>query len=122
MLMRHADTNFSEDQSDGNMIDQTRRWLEQDSSNIFHLVIDELHLYRGTSGTEVSYLLKLFLHRLGLEPNSPQLRILASSASMDAQSEETFKFLAEFYGFSTEEAKEKFKVIEGEPAVQLEEE
>jgi ATP-dependent helicase YprA (DUF1998 family) len=43
--------------------------------------VDELHTYRGTPGTEVAYLIRVLLDRLGLSPESPQLRIIASSAS-----------------------------------------
>ena len=35
---------------------QTREWLAEDRRNTFHLVVDELHTYRGTPGTEVGYL------------------------------------------------------------------
>ncbi len=34
---------------------------------VFTLVVDELHMYRGTPGTEVAYLLRNLLHRLGLD-------------------------------------------------------
>ena len=45
----------------------TKAWLEADRTNhVFHLVVDELHTYRGTPGTEVGYLLRTFLHRIGL--------------------------------------------------------
>ncbi|UOQ75311.1 DEAD/DEAH box helicase [Hymenobacter cellulosilyticus] len=72
---------------------------------VFHLVIDELHLYRGTPGTEVAYLLRLVLHRLGLSPDHPQLRILASSASLEesaanpgAGMSRSEQFLRDFFG------------------------
>jgi ATP-dependent helicase YprA (DUF1998 family) len=83
MLMRHADPGIAGDQADADMLDQTRKWLENDPcrgnpslapTRIFHLVVDELHLYRGTAGTEVAYLIRLLLHRLGLSPESPQQR------------------------------------------------
>lgn len=77
------------------IFDKTRRWLQADAANVFHLVVDELHSYRGTPGTEVSYILRLLLDRLGLAPDSPQLRVLATSASLD-QGDSTF--LAEFFG------------------------
>ena len=73
MLMRDADNGIFE---------RTREWLEKEGS-VFHLVVDEIHLYRGTAGTEVAYLLKLLLLRLGLSPDSPKLRILGSSASLE---------------------------------------
>lgn len=75
----------------------TRAWLRQSSTNLFHLVVDELHSYRGTPGTEVGYLLRALLDRLGLTPDSPQLRIIATSASIedDADSRE---YLEQFFG------------------------
>lgn len=79
------------------IFDKTRRWLEANSANTFHLVVDELHSYRGTPGTEVSYILRLMLDRLGLEPDSPQLRVLATSASLD---QDDATFLSEFFGRS----------------------
>lgn len=88
MLMREADSPIFE---------QTRRWLQQ-PGNVFHLIIDELHIYRGTSGTEVAYLLRLLLHRLGLTPSDPRLRILASSASLDPTSDDSLSFLSDFFG------------------------
>jgi ATP-dependent helicase YprA (DUF1998 family) len=75
MLMRSVENNIFE---------STRQWLEQDrEAHVFHLVIDELHTYRGTPGTEVGYLLRAFLHRIGLTPDSPQLRVIATSASIE---------------------------------------
>jgi DEAD/DEAH box helicase domain-containing protein len=84
----------------------TERWLAGDPwrrgemaapSRLFHLVVDELHTYRGTQGTEVALLLRLLLYRLGLEPASPQLRILSSSASLP-DGEATDAFLQSFFG------------------------
>jgi len=77
---------------------QTRDWLAEDRINhVFHLVVDELHTYRGTPGTEVGYLVRAFLDRIGLEPDSLQLRIIATSASIenDPQSRE---YLEQFFG------------------------
>ena len=88
MLMRDADKGI---------FDKTRAWLQREGS-VFHLIVDELHLYRGTAGTEVAYLIRLLLNRLGLTPNSPKLRILASSASLDPQDENSREFLQEFFG------------------------
>lgn len=73
MLMRSLETP---------VFDATRQWLQADSSRVFHLVVDELHSYRGTPGTEVAYLIRVLLDRLGLSPDSDQLRIIASSASL----------------------------------------
>ena len=53
--------------SEQRMLDQTRDWLASNSRYRFTLVIDELHLQRGSEGTEFMYLLRLLLVRLGLD-------------------------------------------------------
>ena len=78
---------------------KTREWLESNSDNTFFLIVDELHSYRGTPGTEVAYILRLFLDRIGLSPESKQLRILTTSASF-GEGEQSTKFLREFFGRS----------------------
>ena len=102
MLMRDADEDIFE---------KTRQWLEKDDS-VFHLVIDELHLHRGTTGTEVSYLLKLLLLRLGLTPDSPKLRVLGSSASLEPHSPGSIPFLSQFFGSEWNSS----QIIPGYPA------
>jgi DEAD/DEAH box helicase domain-containing protein len=104
MLMRDIDNGIFE---------ETKLWLEENENNIFHLIIDELHLYRGTQGTEVAYLLKLVLNRLGLHSNHPQLRILASSASLEAGDESSKNFVCDFFGVDQEYFNQKFKIIPG---------
>jgi ATP-dependent helicase YprA (DUF1998 family) len=86
------------------IFDRTRDWLAADPARdsnrperIFHLIIDELHAYRGTPGTEVAYILRLLLNRIGLTPESHQLRILTTSASLD-DTPAGYQFLAEFFG------------------------
>ncbi len=79
------------------IFDQTRQWLQQNPSHIFHLVVDELHTYRGTPGTEVAYLIRVLLDRIGLGPNSDQLRIIASSASV-ASGAAGLQYLESFFG------------------------
>ncbi|WP_445245290.1 DEAD/DEAH box helicase, partial [Microcoleus sp. OTE_8_concoct_300] len=82
---------------ENNIFDETRNWLESDPNNQFFLIIDELHAYRGTPGTEVAYILRLLYSRLGLTPDSPQLRILTTTASLD-QNQQGRDFLREFFG------------------------
>ena len=86
---------------------KTREWLSASQQNVFFLVVDELHSYRGTPGTEVAYILRLFLDRLGLSPSSDQLRIMTTSASVD-QGPKSRQFLKEFFGRS-----DRFEMIEG---------
>lgn len=76
---------------------KTKDWLKKNPNEKFTLVIDELHTYRGTAGTEVSYIIKVLLDRLGLTCDSPQVRFLSSSASL-SESDENKKFIKDFYG------------------------
>lgn len=110
MMMREADEPIFE---------KTRAWLAGEDvppnerehvkeDRVFHLIVDELHLYRGTSGAEVAYLIRLLLYRLGLHPEHPQLRILASSASLEAHDDRSKEFIRDFFGAPD------VSVIEGE--------
>jgi Lhr-like helicase len=93
------------------IFDQTRAWLESDPDSYFYLVLDELHLMRGSSGTEAAGLLRAVIHRLGLDhpDHRHKLRILASSASMPlsgAQGEQSLRYLDDLFGpFGTHAAK-----------------
>ncbi|MGW7466823.1 DEAD/DEAH box helicase [Streptomyces xantholiticus] len=72
-------------QEEAPLFEQTRQWLQDDSTAKFTLIIDELHMYRGTAGTEVAYLLRNLRTRLGLDQRPEQFRVLAASASLDPQ-------------------------------------
>ncbi len=90
MLMRGVESGIFE---------KTKAWLAADRrGNVFHLVVDELHSYRGTPGTEVAYLLRVFLDRIGLSPDSPQLRIIATSASIEESDPKSRLYLEAFFG------------------------
>lgn len=127
MMMRHTEKD---------MIDKTRRWYENDPkrdtdqpTRVFHLIIDELHLYRNTAGTEIAYLIRQFLNSIGVPPTivrngkhipNPQLRILASSASLGTPEEtEDFarQFFGVFYGDATTHVEDKtikaFNIVDG---------
>ena len=89
------------------IFEKTRAWLKADSQNCFTLVVDELHGYRGTQGSEVALTVRNLLMRLGLEPDSPQLRCIGTSASLDGT--EGLEFIESFFGVS----KDTFKIAEG---------
>ena len=104
MLMRSIETNIFE---------QTRAWLSESSNHVFFLVVDELHTYRGTPGTEVAYLLRVLLDRIGLTPDSDQLRIIASSASLESDTS-GLEYLEQFFGRD----RGRFRVIGGAPYIE----
>ncbi len=87
------------------IFEKTRSWIVNNDDAYFYLVMDELHLQRGSAGTEVSYLLATLLERLGL--NDPKhrhkLRILASSASLPTSGPEaadSLEYLWNMFGRS----------------------
>lgn len=88
----------------------TRAWLAQDSSNVLSLVVDELHLYRGTQGSEVAMIVRNLLSRLGLDPGSPQLRCIATSASL-TDDIAGLDYLEQFFGVD----RSSFFVTPGQP-------
>ena len=75
----------------------TRDWLAEADSNTVSLVVDELHLYRGTQGSEVAMTVRSLLNRLGLRPDSPQLRCIATSASL-TDDDGGLTYLEQFFG------------------------
>ncbi|MEZ5080349.1 MAG: DEAD/DEAH box helicase [Thermoleophilia bacterium] len=75
----------------------TADWLRADPARALTLVVDELHAYRGTQGSEVALIIRSLLRRLGLGPRSPQLRIIATSASLEP-GEAGVAFLEQFFG------------------------
>ncbi len=85
------------------IFERTRDWLRDDPQACFHLVLDELHLVRGSAGTEVAGLVRALLHRLELDRTDlrHKLRILASSASLPLNGrdgERSAAYLYDFFG------------------------
>lgn len=92
------------------IFEATKEWLQASEDNVFTLVVDELHLYRGTAGSEVAMIVRKLLKRLGLSPDSSNLRIIATSASMEADTQSR-EYLESFFGSSGE----SFFITAGEP-------
>ena len=81
----------------------TRKWLEENDDAYFFLVMDELHLVRGSAGMEVVGLLRSLFAKLGLDrpEHRHKVRILASSASLPDEgpdSEVSLQYLFDFFG------------------------
>ena len=88
---------------DAPIFEQTRLWLEKDPAAYFFLVLDELHLIRGSTGSEVAALIRVLINRLGLDRPEfrHKLRVLASSASLPLVGEErsaSLQYLYDFFG------------------------
>lgn len=92
------------------MLEATRAWLENDPSSAITLVVDELHLYRGTQGAEVGMIIRNFLSRLGLDARSSQVRCIGTSASLTGE-ESGPQFLERLFGVD----RRRFAVVPGQP-------
>jgi DEAD/DEAH box helicase domain-containing protein len=91
------------------LFEQTAAWLRASDDHALTLVIDELHTYRGTQGSEVALVLRGLLRRLGLSPASEQLRCIGTSASLDSGS--GVEYLEQFFGVD----RSTFEITSGEP-------
>ncbi|WGI73305.1 DEAD/DEAH box helicase [Sinorhizobium meliloti] len=88
---------------DDPILADTRAWLMEKEDARFYLVLDELHLIRGSAGAEMAGLLKILLERLGLtDPaHAHKLRVLSSSASLpmdDKNAEASIAYLKNMFG------------------------
>jgi DEAD/DEAH box helicase domain-containing protein len=98
MLMREEEENIFR---------STKEWLSENKNNVFTLIIDEIHLYRGTQGTEIALTIRNLLARLGLAHDSSQLRCIGTSASIDGDKGK--KYLQDFFGVDSS----TFRIVEG---------
>lgn len=85
------------------IFDQTRAWIEGNEDAYFFLVLDELHLVRGSAGMEIVCMLRNLFARLGLDrrEHRHKLRVLASSASLPvegSEAEASVRYLFDFFG------------------------
>lgn len=85
MLLRQQERNFWED---------TKRWLAVSAENKLLFIIDEAHMYRGSAGGEVSYLLRRLFYRLGIDRD--RVQFILTTASMPDRNEEDRKAVREF--------------------------
>lgn len=77
----------------------TRSYFEAYPEEKFFLILDEAHLYRGANGTEVAYLVRRLLDRLGLQPS--RVVFIATSASF-SNAEAAKVFVAGLSGIEKE--------------------
>ncbi|WP_270259730.1 DEAD/DEAH box helicase [Kocuria marina] len=92
------------------IFESTRRWLQLSPDHVFTFVVDELHLYRGSTGAEVGMVVRNLASRLGLKPSSDQFRIIATSASLPGN-DSGLEYLERFFGVD----RESFLIEPGQP-------
>lgn len=90
--------------------EETKEWLAQDKENKFILVLDEAHMYRGTSGAEVALLIRRLQARLGIDRDRLQCILTSASLGSDKDDNAATEFAKQLTGKA--ETRE-FKLIKG---------
>ena len=85
MLLRPRESKIWED---------TKEWLSADEKNKLLFVIDEAHMYRGSSGGEVALLIRRLFHKLGIARD--RVQFILTTASMPNNSDEDRQKVMEF--------------------------
>lgn len=65
---------------EANIWNRTREWIKAAPDNKLLFVIDEAHMYRGSSGGEVALLIRRLFHKLGITRD--QVQFILTTASM----------------------------------------
>lgn len=74
--------------------DDTREWLASNNKNKLLFVIDEAHMYRGSSGGEVSLLIRRLFHKLGISRD--RLQFILTTASMPNKNQQDVDSVMKF--------------------------
>ena len=88
----------------------TQEWLESSNDNKLLFIIDEAHMYRGSSGGEVALLIRRVLHKLGIGRDRVQF-ILTSASVPKGNDDEVITFACELS--AQDKRKNSFQIIRG---------
>ena len=72
----------------------TKEWLGSSPDNKLLFIIDEAHMYRGSSGGEVALLIRRLFHKLGI--SRERVQFILTTASMPDANEEDRKAVMKF--------------------------
>ncbi len=91
---------------------KTKNWLDSNQSHKLLFVIDEAHMYHGSSGGEVAFLVRRLLHKLGIRRSQVQFILTSASVpSEKAKEEEIRQFACDLSAQRVDE--NKFILIKG---------
>jgi ATP-dependent helicase YprA (DUF1998 family) len=72
-------------QREANIWDKTKQWLDESSGNKLLIVLDEAHMYRGSTGGEIALLLERLFRRLGVTADRVQFILTTASMPLNEQ-------------------------------------
>lgn len=74
--------------------DDTRNWLASNKENKLLFVVDEAHMYRGSSGGEVALLIRRLFYKLGISRD--RVQFILTTASMPNQNQQDMDAVMQF--------------------------
>lgn len=93
--------------------DDTRKWLNLSRDNKLLFIIDEAHMYKGSSGGEVALLIRRLMHKLGI--NRDKVQFILTSASMPNETEDDLLKVLNFArDLTASHEKQLFSFLRGE--------
>lgn len=96
--------------------DDTRQWLISNTGNKLLFVIDEAHMYRGSSGGEVALLIRRFFHKIGINRN--RVQFILTTASMPNKNQQDIDSVMKFANeLTASDTETKFCYLTGEREV-----
>lgn len=81
MLMRKLESNIW---------DSTKEWIHESEDNRLLIVLDEAHMYRGSAGGEIAFLLDRLFDRLGITADDVQFILTTASMPDDENARNDF--------------------------------
>lgn len=77
-----------------NIWNDTKKWLKMNSNNKLLFIIDEAHMYKGSSGGEVALLIRRLFNKIDI--NRKQVQFILTTASMPDSTPEDRKKVMDF--------------------------
>ena len=96
-------------QREAGIWDATKEWFADSKDNKLLVVLDEAHMYRGSSGGEVALLLERLFARIGI--NKERVQFILTTASLPYEDEEA---IDRFYQGITGKEIGQYKLIKGD--------
>lgn len=88
----------------------TKEWLDSNPENKLLFIIDEAHMYRGSSGGEVALLIRRLFYKLGISRNRVQFILTTASMPKECVDERN----AFFYSLTAADNNRHYDYIDGE--------
>ena len=92
--------------------ENTENWIKSSSENRLLFIIDEAHMYRGSSGGEVALLIRRVLNKLNITRDDAQFILTSASVPPEKEKEnEVFNFACDLSG--QKRSNNTFELIKG---------